>query len=99
MLSCPETVRNASRPKKSCAKSTLPSGVRGRFARSRLDTRNNAPALSASEPVMIGVLTQKNPCLSTEARSGLGDSNGDDLTALKSSADERQEHAEHYEAC
>jgi len=46
--------------KKSRAKSTFPSGVRGRFARSRVDTRNNAPAPSASEAVMIGVLTQKN---------------------------------------
>jgi hypothetical protein len=42
--SCPETVRNASRPKKSCVKSTLPCGVRGRLARSRIDTRNNALA-------------------------------------------------------
>ena len=34
--------QNASRPKKSCAKSTFPSAVRGRLARSRVDTRNNA---------------------------------------------------------
>jgi hypothetical protein len=33
--------QNASRPKKP-AKSTLPSGVRGRLARSSVDTRNNA---------------------------------------------------------
>src|SRR5204863_13442 len=31
MLSCPETVRNVSRPKKSCEKSILPSAVRGRL--------------------------------------------------------------------
>ena len=36
-------------------------GVRGRFARSRVETRNKAPAPSASDAVMIGVLTQKNP--------------------------------------
>jgi hypothetical protein len=35
--------------------------VRGRLARSNVETRNNAPAPSASEAVMIGVLTQKNP--------------------------------------
>src|SRR5271165_5428140 len=43
MLSCPDTVRNASRPKKSCAKSTLPCGVRGRLARSKVDTREQCP--------------------------------------------------------
>ena len=31
------------------------------MARSRVDARNNAPAPSASEAVMIGVLTQKKP--------------------------------------
>src|SRR5262249_35120979 len=59
MLSCPDTVRNASRPKKSCTKSTWPCGVRGRFPRSSVDTRNSSPAPSASDPVMIGVLTQR----------------------------------------
>src|SRR5215471_8950881 len=59
MLSCPDTVRNASRPKKSCTKSTWPCAVRGRLARSSVDTRNSSPAPSASDPVMIGVLTQK----------------------------------------
>src|SRR5215831_15326969 len=49
MLSCPETVRNASRPKKSYAKSTRPSGVRGRLARSNVETRNNVPA-----PLRVG---------------------------------------------
>jgi hypothetical protein len=34
--------------------------VRGKLARSRLDTRNNAPAPSASEAVITGVLTQKS---------------------------------------
>ena len=60
-LSCPDTVRNASRPKKSCAKSTLPAGVRGRLARSRVETRKSSPAPSASEAVMIGVFTQTKP--------------------------------------
>ena len=66
-LSWPDTVRNASRPKKSCAKSTLPSAVRGRFARSSVDTRNSAPAPSASDAVMIGVLTQQEAVLVEEA--------------------------------
>ena len=61
-MSWPDTVRNASLPKKSCAKSILPSGVRGRFARSSVETRNIAPAPSASDAVMIGVWTQKKPC-------------------------------------
>jgi hypothetical protein len=34
-------------------------GVRGRLARSKVDTRNNALAPSASEAVMMRVLTQK----------------------------------------
>ncbi len=66
-LSCPDTVRNASRPKKSCAKSTLPSGVRGRFARSSVETRKSSPAPSASEAVMMGVLTQTKPSVAEEA--------------------------------
>src|SRR5690242_735551 len=37
----------------------LPCGVRDRLARSDVDTRNNAPAPSASDEVMIGLLTQK----------------------------------------
>ena len=32
-----------------------PAGVRGRFSRSRVETRNISPAPSASDPVMIGV--------------------------------------------
>ena len=63
-LSWPDTVRKVSRPKKSCAKSTLPAGVRGRFVRSSVDTRNNSPAPSASDAVMIGVFTQRKPCWS-----------------------------------
>ena len=42
-------------------KSTSPPDVRGRLARSRVDTRNMAPAPSASLAVMIGVWTQKKP--------------------------------------
>jgi len=61
MLGWPDTVRNASRPKKSCARSTLPFGVRGGFARSNVDTPNNAPTPCASDAVMTAVLTQKNP--------------------------------------
>ena len=58
MVSCPDTVRNASRPKKSWLKATLPSGVRGSLAKSSVDIRNSALAPSASDDVMIGVLTQ-----------------------------------------
>ena len=60
-FSCPETVRNVSRPKKSFVKSIAPSLVRGKFARSSVETRNRAPAPSASEAVMIGVWIQKKP--------------------------------------
>jgi hypothetical protein len=35
--------------------------VRGRLARSNVDTPNNAAAPSASDAVRIGVLTQKKP--------------------------------------
>jgi hypothetical protein len=48
-------------PKKSFAKSTLPSGVRGRFCRSSVETRNSSPAPSASEAVMMGVWIHRNP--------------------------------------
>jgi len=51
MFSWAETVRNPSRPQKSRAKSTLPSGIRVRLARSRVETRKSAPAPSASEDV------------------------------------------------
>jgi hypothetical protein len=54
-LSCPDTVRLASLPKKSSAQFTFPSGVRGRFCMSSVLTRNIAPAPSASLVVMIGV--------------------------------------------
>ena len=60
-MSWPETVRKVSRPKKSCAKSILPSGVRGRFIRSSVETRNSSPAPSASDAVMMGVFTQTKP--------------------------------------
>jgi hypothetical protein len=58
-LSCPDTVRLAPVPKKSCEKSTSPPGVRGRFTRSSVETRNICPAPSASLVVMMGVCTQK----------------------------------------
>ena len=45
-------------------KSILPAGVRGRLARSSVETRNSAPAPSASVEVMIGVCTQKKPFVS-----------------------------------
>ena len=57
-LSWPETVRNAGLPKKSWLKSTAPSGVRGRFAMSSVETRNSSPAPSASLAVRIGVWIQ-----------------------------------------
>ena len=61
-MSWPDTVRWVSRPKKSWPKSIPPPfDVRGRFVRSRVETRNMAPAPSASLAVMIGVWTQKNP--------------------------------------
>ena len=41
---------------------SCPCSSRGRFARSSVETRNIAPAPSASLVVMIGVWTQKNPC-------------------------------------
>ena len=62
-MSWPETVRNASRPKKSSAKSTAPCSVLGRLWMSSVLTRNMSPAPSASLAVTIGVLTQKNPFL------------------------------------
>ena len=43
-------------------KSTAPWSSRGRLARSSVETRNIAPAPSASLVVMIGVWTQKKPC-------------------------------------
>ena len=45
----------------------LARGVRGRFVRSSVDTRNISPAPSASDAVMIGVLTQKKPFVVKEA--------------------------------
>ena len=48
-------------PKKSCVKSIWPSSVRGRLARSSVETRNSSPAPSQSLAVMIGVWTQKKP--------------------------------------
>ena len=48
-------------PEKVPAEVDLPTSSRGRFMRSSTDTRNNAPAPSASDAVMIGVLTQTNP--------------------------------------
>ena len=38
-----------------------PSGVRGRFAMSSVETRNISPAPSQSLAVMIGVWIQKKP--------------------------------------
>jgi hypothetical protein len=63
-LSWPDTVRNAGLPKKSWVKSMAPSEVRGRFARSSVDTRNISPAPSASDAVIIGVWIQAKPCSS-----------------------------------
>ena len=72
-MSCPDTVRKASRPKKSCAKSTLPSGVRGRFIRSSVDTRNSSPAPSASDGGDDGRVDPEEAVLVEKAVDRLGD--------------------------
>ncbi len=60
-------------PKKSAAKSTSPPAVRGRFTRSRVETRNISPAPSASEVVMIGGVDPEEAPLVEEAVHGHGE--------------------------